>query len=406
MCVGFQCRHVTIYLLNFVYISNQSSVNVFFDNLQVRHDRGRIIEENHYYAHGLKIAAISSKAYGAPNNNYLYQGDFSDFDDDLGWNDFELRSYDPQIGRFLQNDPYDQFASGYVGMGNDPVNGVDPSGGLVGDPGGIGKIGAAINAAAGFGNIASGVGRVLSIAVNAISLTSQGISNAQSLVGPGDPPTKKPPSMQSRRWAEEVTRKARKPRIKIRPPNPLLMILYMVFSPSDANSEVDDTPDGEGGWKKLEREQLALEHAEDDFEDKNPDIQVRYVTYTKTRLNKDGTNTVYSGRTSGLATESAADIVKRRDKQHKAYNINLRGYQDAEVDQESVGSKKNSIAKYQIRGREQQLIDSNGGAIRDNNGTSGNIIRGVSKYNRRGGLYHIAATKRWGLLHPFTGLFW
>ena len=97
--------------------------------MQVRHDRGRIIEENHYYAFGLKIAAISSKAYGAPNNNYLYQGDFSDFDDDLGWNDFELRSYDPQICRFLQNDPYDQFASGYVGMGNDPVNTIDPSGG-------------------------------------------------------------------------------------------------------------------------------------------------------------------------------------------------------------------------------------------------------------------------------------
>ena len=51
-------------------------------------------------------------------------------DDDLGWNDFELRSYDPQIGRFLQNDPYDQFASGYVGMGNDPVNSIDEDGGL------------------------------------------------------------------------------------------------------------------------------------------------------------------------------------------------------------------------------------------------------------------------------------
>jgi len=161
---------------------------VFFDNLQVRQDRGRIIEENHYHAHGLKIAAISSKAFGAPNNNYGYQGDFSEMDDDLGWNDFELRSYDPQIGRFLQNDPYDQFASGYVGMGNDPVNNIDPSGGwaatgLFAGAGGVGKIGAATNAAAGFGNIASGVGRVLSIAVNAISLTSQGISLGQNIRG-------------------------------------------------------------------------------------------------------------------------------------------------------------------------------------------------------------------------------
>jgi hypothetical protein len=43
-----------------------------------------------------------------------------------------LRSYDPQIGRFLQWDPYDQFASGYVGMGNDPGNMVDEDGGWSG----------------------------------------------------------------------------------------------------------------------------------------------------------------------------------------------------------------------------------------------------------------------------------
>ena len=60
MCVGFQCRIVTTSRI-FVYISNESNVNVFFDNMQVRHDRGRIIEENHYYAFGLKIAAISSR---------------------------------------------------------------------------------------------------------------------------------------------------------------------------------------------------------------------------------------------------------------------------------------------------------------------------------------------------------
>jgi RHS repeat-associated protein len=112
-----------------VYISNESDEPVYFDNLQVRHDRGRILEENHYYAYGLKIAALSSKAFAAPQNNYQYQGDYSEFDDDLGWNDFMLRSYDPQLGRFLQWDPYDEFASGYVGMGNDPANLTDPNGG-------------------------------------------------------------------------------------------------------------------------------------------------------------------------------------------------------------------------------------------------------------------------------------
>jgi RHS repeat-associated protein len=124
---------------------------MFFDNLQVRHDRSRILEENHYYAYGLKIPSISSKAYGAANNNFQYQGDYSEFDDDLGWNDFELRSYDPQIGRFLQNDPYDQFASGYVGMGNDPVDNVDPSGGFAGM-----SIGASIATGAVLGGIIGG----------------------------------------------------------------------------------------------------------------------------------------------------------------------------------------------------------------------------------------------------------
>jgi RHS repeat-associated protein len=116
-----------------VYVSNESQLPVYFDNLQVRHDRGRILEENHYYAYGLKIAALSSRAFGGTPNNYQYQGDYSEFDDDLGWNDFLLRSYDPQLGRFLQHDPYDQFASGYVGMGNDPGNVVDPTGGWIGD---------------------------------------------------------------------------------------------------------------------------------------------------------------------------------------------------------------------------------------------------------------------------------
>jgi RHS repeat-associated protein len=83
-----------------------------------------------YTAYGLKIAAISSKAFDAPNNPYQYQGDYSEFDDETGWNDFELRSYDPQIGRFIQADPYDQFPSPYTGMGNDPINNVDPSGGF------------------------------------------------------------------------------------------------------------------------------------------------------------------------------------------------------------------------------------------------------------------------------------
>jgi RHS repeat-associated protein len=115
----------------FVYVSNESVSPVFFDNLEVYHTRGRLVEENTYYPHGLKIKAMSAKAFDAPANPYQYQGDYAEFDEETGYNEFELRDYDPQLGRFIHTDPYEQFASGYVGMGGDPVNMVDPSGGWV-----------------------------------------------------------------------------------------------------------------------------------------------------------------------------------------------------------------------------------------------------------------------------------
>jgi hypothetical protein len=60
--------------------------------------------------------------------------------------------------------------------------------------------------------------------------------------------------------------------------------------------------------------------------------------------------------------------------------------------------------KAAIRGREQQLIDANGGAQLDNNGTSGNLIRGVSKINPFGRGYHDSATVYFKEeLHEYTG---
>ena len=120
----------------YVYVSNRSDQSVYFVNFKVQVAAGNIIEENHYYAYGLKIAAISSVelgdgAEGGLQNNYQYQGAYSELDADIGWNDFALRNYDAQIGRWVQQDPYQEYASPYVGMGNDPINNVDPDGGGV-----------------------------------------------------------------------------------------------------------------------------------------------------------------------------------------------------------------------------------------------------------------------------------
>ena len=120
----------------YVYVSNESNEHVYFDNLQITHERGAILEENHYYAYGLRVAAISSRKIGITGNGdaknlYQYQGDYSELDEDIGWNDFSLRNYDAQIGRWVQKDPYEQFASGYEGMGNNPISFNDPSGGSI-----------------------------------------------------------------------------------------------------------------------------------------------------------------------------------------------------------------------------------------------------------------------------------
>lgn len=62
---------------------------------------------------------------------YQYQGQYAEADDEVGLSAFKLRMYDARIARWISPDPYGQYASPYVGMGNSP-NGVDVDGGLFG----------------------------------------------------------------------------------------------------------------------------------------------------------------------------------------------------------------------------------------------------------------------------------
>jgi RHS repeat-associated protein len=58
---------------------------------------------------------------------YAYQG--QELDKETGMEAFQLRLWDGRIGRWLSPDPYGQHFSPYLGMGNSPVNTIDPDGG-------------------------------------------------------------------------------------------------------------------------------------------------------------------------------------------------------------------------------------------------------------------------------------
>ena len=118
---------------------------MFFDNLQVTHTAGHILEETHYYPFGLAMAGISSRALNniAPNNYKFNAG--NELNENFGINLYETfyRLQDVQTGRFLSTDP---LAEKYYGIttynyaANNPVSINDPLGDQIKYPGDNGRM--------------------------------------------------------------------------------------------------------------------------------------------------------------------------------------------------------------------------------------------------------------------------
>ena len=142
-----------------------------------------------------------------------------------------------------------------------------------------------------------------------------------------------------------------------------------------------------------------------------------YVTYTK--LNKR-THRYYTGRTSmivdlavSLEFQAALAVLLRDRNHHLDENAEPEDalFSLAQTDRFDVGiavdyrRRYDDVAYWRIRGREQQLMDSLGGAHSDTGEPyrTENAIRGVARDNPQGRRFHAAATELWGQLHPYTG---
>ena len=136
---------------------------VYFDDVAVEQTGGLIVQEQHQYAFGAPLPGLSYSV-GSTRYRHGYQGQFADKDEETGFDSFELRLYNSRIGRWTAPDPYGQFDSPYVGMGNDPVNGVDPDGGFFGPGLGYGLVGHAPKAANALSIISPVIREGLSIA--------------------------------------------------------------------------------------------------------------------------------------------------------------------------------------------------------------------------------------------------
>ncbi len=128
----------------YIFVSNSTqNIDVFFDNLQVTHVRGPLLEETHFYPSGLAIAGLISNAlaFGSPENKLKFNGkedQSKEFGKQKGleWIDFGARNYDPQIMRWFNPD---KFTDVYLALSpfqyaaNNPIKNIDVAGHLLRD---------------------------------------------------------------------------------------------------------------------------------------------------------------------------------------------------------------------------------------------------------------------------------
>ncbi len=100
----------------YIYVANESKANVdvFFDDIEVQMIDAPVTSANDYYPFGL---TMKNRSYTSEDYRFGYQGQFAEMDEETGWNAFELRMFEPVIGRWMATDPYGQFLFTLFGDG-------------------------------------------------------------------------------------------------------------------------------------------------------------------------------------------------------------------------------------------------------------------------------------------------
>ena len=292
----------------------------------------------HYYPFGLAMGGVSSKAAGALENHKKYNGIELNEDLGLGTYDAFFRNLDPQIGRWWQIDPKIESMemwSPYASNFDNPIRFSDP----LGDEGDDGFLRQAWQNFK--DNLSSARDKIVGIVVQAGVNARDNIENGRTL-----------PQILAREFHE----------------NPLSAITGMgaLQGAKIVATEISIV---------AKESQLIKTEASVAKEIELPTAKT-FETYTKEHPSGE----VYSGRTSGKA--GPEQNVANRDANH---HMNAKGFGKATLD-------KSSTNKNAIRGREQQLIDKNGGA-KSTGGTSGNAINGISDKNPNKAKYIEAAKK-------------
>ncbi len=179
----------------YIYLSNESAQDIFFDNLVINLKHGPLVEQKVYYAFGVENPALSTQAikqnYYANRIKYNSQElQNKEFTDGTGLEDYDYgaRMYDPQIARWLQVDPKADLMrkwSPYNYVFDNPIRFIDPDGmeGENGDPNVLAACAGCRNRDGTFGTVPSEIHHMTPCICGNAGDKNPG----ESTDGPGDP---------------------------------------------------------------------------------------------------------------------------------------------------------------------------------------------------------------------------